>query len=279
MELSSGFSGFDESCIVFSMIELPAPALIGVIHLPALPGSACHVLSMKEIIERAVADGRALQEASFDAAIVENFGDRPFPAVTLPPASMAAMAVVADHVRRCIDLPIGINALRNDARAALGIAAAVDASFVRVNVHTGLSATDQGLLEGGAHDTLQYRKLLGRRIAILADVHVKHAAPLGEPDIGRAARDTAYRGLADGLIVTGPATGEPVNMEDLRRVREAVPDRRLFVGSGATVDAVPALLQLADGIIVGTGIKRGGDPDNPIDAALAQSFARAAGRK
>ena len=188
------------------------------------------------------------------------------------------MAVVADRVRREVGLRIGINALRNDALAGLGIAAAVGASFIRVNVHTGVYATDQGLIEGRAEETLRYRKQLGSRIAILADVNVKHATPISEPDIVRAAKDTAYRGLADGLIVTGRATGEPVDADQLCRVRDAVPDRRVFVGSGATVDTVASLLTLASGVIVGTGLKVGGDTSQPIDAALATAFARAAGR-
>ncbi len=125
------------------MIDLPRPALIGVLHLKALPGSPGHILSMDEILERALGDARALQEAGFDAAVVENYGDAPFPADSLSPASVAAMAVVADRVRRECCLRVGVNALRNDARAALGIASAVGASFVRVNVHTGVSANEQ----------------------------------------------------------------------------------------------------------------------------------------
>lgn len=260
------------------MLDLPSPALIGVIHLPALPGSPQHTLSMEEIVNRALRDARVLREAGFDAAIVENFGDAPFPRDRLSPASVAGLAIVAEHVRRETGIGVGINALRNDALAALGIAAAAGASFIRVNVHTGVYASDQGIIEGRADESLRYRRLLGRRIAILADVFVKHAAPLSHADIAAAARDTAYRGLADGLIVTGPATGAPIDFDDLAKVRAAVPDRRLFVGSGATADTVASLLKLANGVIVGTGLRPGGDPAAPIDAALAGAFVRAAGR-
>ncbi len=260
------------------MIDLPVPALIGVIHLQPLPGSPAHLLGMDEIVDRAVADGVAIKEAGFDAAIVENFGDTPFPHDVLPPASLAAMAVAAEQVRRATGLTIGINALRNDASGALGLAVAVGASFIRVNVHTGVYATDQGIIEGRADVTLRYRKQLGARVAIFADVNVKHATPLGQPDIARAAKDTAYRGMADVLIVTGAATGEAASMDQLRKVKEAVPDRRLFVGSGATVETVAELLTVADGVIVGTGIKPGGDTSRPIDVDIARAFARAAGR-
>ncbi len=260
------------------MLDLPSPALIGVVHLPPLAGSPSHVLTMEAIVERACSDARALAEAGFDAIFVENFGDMPFAATTLSPASLGAMAVAADRVRREVSLPLGINALRNDALAALGIASASGARFVRVNVHTGVCATDQGLLTGRADETLRYRKLLGQRIAILADVHVKHATPISEPQIELAARSCAYRGLADGLIVTGPETGEPVDLDQLRSVRNAVPDRRLFVGSGATVDTVASLLSVATGVIVGTGIKVESITTNPVDPARAREFVRAAGR-
>jgi hypothetical protein len=246
------------------------------VNLPALPGSPASVLPVDDIVERAVGDARVLAEAGFDAVMVENFGDAPFTAESLPPASLAAMAVAARAVRLAISLPIGINALRNDARAALGIAAASGASFIRVNVHAGVAATDQGIITGRARETLEYRKLLGARVAILADVHVKHATPISEPDLARAAKDTAYRGLADGLIVSGPATGVQVALSDLEVVRSAVPDRRVFVGSGATVDSAADLLERATGIIVGCGIKRGGDPSLPIDPDLARQFVHAA---
>lgn len=258
------------------MIDLPSRALVGMVHLAALPGSAGSLLSMDEIIERAVGDARTLKAAGFDAVMVENFGDMPFPAEQLPPASIAALAVAADHVRRATGLRVGINALRNDALSALGIAAAVDAAFIRVNVHTGVAATDQGIINGQANRTLRYRRELGKRIAILADVHVKHGRPINEPDIARAAKEAAYRGMADGLVVSGPATGEATSMDDLRRVRAAVPNRRLFVGSGATAETVADLLTVATGVIVGSSLKRGGDPARPIDPELAGAFVSAA---
>lgn len=260
------------------MIDLPVPALIGVIHLQPLPGSPAHLLDMDEIVARAVADGVVIKEAGFDAAIVENFGDTPFTASELPPASLAAIAIAADQVRRETGLRIGINALRNDAGGGLGIAVAVGASFIRVNVHTGVYATDQGILEGRADQTLRYRKQLGARVAIFADVNVKHATPMSHPDIARAAKDTAYRGMADALIVTGAATGEAASMDQLRKVKQAVPDRRVLVGSGATVETVAELLSVADGVIVGTGIKPGGDTSRPIDLEIARAFVRAATR-
>ena len=252
--------------------NLPTPTLIGVVHLPALPGTARHSLGMDDIIEIAVSDAVALEVAGFDALIVENYGDIPFVREALPPASLAAMAIAADRIRRACPLPLGINALRNDARGAMGIAAACGADFVRVNVHTGVAATDQGIIEGRACETLAYRRQLGANVAICADVHVKHASPVHELNIARCAQDTAYRGLADGLIVTGPATGQPVDMDQLRKVREAVPDRRLYVGSGVTLDTVVPICALVDGVIVGTAIKHDQQTHNQVSPDTAKAF-------
>jgi len=258
------------------MTILSSRALIGVVHLPPLPGSPRFEGSVEAVAERALADATALHECGFDALILENLGDAPFTADRLPPASVACMALIADRLRRALPIPMGINALRNDAMAALGIAAAAGASFIRVNVLTGVVATDQGFLQGRADKVLRYRRLLGSHVAILADVFVKHGLTLHASDIAAAARDTAYRGLADGLLVTGPATGAPTDMRELERVKQAVPDRPLFVGSGATPAAAPELLKVANGIIVGSALKPGGDLRQPIDRGLAATFVAAA---
>lgn len=258
---------------------LPPGALIGVVHLPALPGTARSELDMTAVIERAVADVRILAEAGFDAIILENFGDAPFAADRVGPETVAAMTAVAVELRRTVAKPIGINVLRNDAAAAMAIAAITGADFIRVNVHTGVAATDQGIIEGRARETLALRRRLGANVAILADVFVKHAVTLHANDIAQAARDTAYRGLSDGLIVTGAATGAAVDLDDLRRVKAAVSDRPVLAGSGVTADSVAAALAACDGVIVGSALKPDGDPNNAVDERRARSFAAAAGRR
>ncbi len=245
------------------------------IHLPALPGSPSHHLPMGEIIERAISDAQILRSAGFRAVMIENYGDIPFTPDEIDPATASALAIVAAAVKADGNLLVGVNALRNDARSALGVAAASGADFIRVNVHIGAAVTDQGILEGKADRTLRYRKLLGGGMAIFADVHVKHASPLGESDIARAAEETAYRGMADGLIVSGTGTGQPADLEHLQRVREAVPDRPLLVGSGASKDTIAGILDVADGAIVGTSIKTDGRTAAPVDPHRADAFMRA----
>jgi membrane complex biogenesis BtpA family protein len=177
-----------------------------------------------------------------------------------------------------------VNCLRNDARAALGIAAAVDAQFIRVNVHAAVVATDQGIVEGRAAETLRQRAALGcergqgrsGEVWIVADVHVKHGRPLFASDLVQAARDLVARGGADALVVSGVATGAPTDLQDLQAVREALPDTFLFAGSGVRKETLGGVLALADAVIVGTALKRGGKTAAPVDRVRVAAFVRAA---
>ena len=255
---------------------LPAAALIGMIHLPPLPGHPANRLPLSRILERALDDARIWVEAGFDALMIENFGDAPFRPTRVDPHTVAGMTVAAQIVRAGVTVPIGINVLRNDAQAALAIATICGAAFIRVNVHCGVYATDQGFIEGRADETIRYRRLLESKVAVFADVHVKHASPLLNQSIAEAARETAYRGRADGLIVSGSATGCPTALADLRAVRTAVPDRPIYVGSGADTQTAAELLSIADGVIVGTSLKENGQTTAPVDPKRAEAFVRAA---
>lgn len=256
--------------------ERSARALIGMVHLPPLPGSPGARMSMKDILAQATDEARLLASAGFDAVIVENYGDTPFYPDCVPAETVAAMTLAVHRVVETAGVPVGVNVLRNDVLSGLAIAAATGAAFVRVNVLAGVYATDQGVITGRAADVVRKRARLCPRVRIAADVHVKHAMPVSQPDIGRAAADTAYRGAADVLIVSGPATGRGVDARDLRAVREATPDVPIWVGSGVTAETAKSLLELADGLIVGTCLKRGGKTTAALDGARVRAFVCAA---
>jgi membrane complex biogenesis BtpA family protein len=248
-----------------------AMRLIGMVHLPPLPGSPRWEGSMEGAVAAALADARALVEHGMDALIIENYGDVPFTPGRVEPATIAAMTVVAREIRRELPAtPLGINVLKCDARAALAIACAVGARFIRVNVHAGAVVADQGIVQTDAYATLRDRRLLSVEVAIFADVQGKHALPLAPVDIEQQARDLVERGLADGLVVSGRATGEATPIEDVKRVRSAVPDVPILVGSGVTPETAAELLSIADALIVGTSIKRDGIVGNPVDPARVQ---------
>lgn len=249
------------------LFGVPKP-IVGMVHLAALPGAPRWGGSMPAVLERALADARALADGGVRGILVENFLDAPFYPDRVPAETVAAMAVAVAEVARAVAVPVGVNVLRNDAAAALGVAAAAGARFVRVNVHTGVMLADQGWLEGRAHETLRLRTRLGSDdtpIAILADVLVKHAVPPAQLDAAQTARDTWHRGLADALIVSGEETGAPTDVGRIEAVKAAVPEAPVWIGSGLTPENAPRLLAAADGAIVGSALARGGRAGEGID--------------
>ncbi|MFC7073645.1 BtpA/SgcQ family protein [Halovenus rubra] len=244
--------------------------LVGMVHLPSLPGAPGYDGSREEIRAHALADARTLVANGFDSVLIENFGDAPFYPEDVPKHVVAEMTAITREIALAVDAPLGVNVLRNDAEAALAIAAGAGGSFIRVNVHTGAQVTDQGLLSGDAHKTLRLREQLDADVAILADIDVKHASPLGTRELAAVARETIDRGLADGLVVSGPETGKPADTEDLRTVLaardEADRDVPVFLGSGVTLSNAATLLDRADGAIVGTALKHKEETEQRVDA-------------
>ncbi len=252
--------------------------IIGVVHLLPLPTSPRWGGSLKAVIDRAEQEAVALASGGIDGIIVENFFDAPFTKNHVDPAVVSAMTVVVQRIQNLVTLPIGLNVLRNDGRSAIAIANCTGAQFVRVNVLTGVMATDQGLIEGEAHQLLRYRRELGSEVKILADVLVKHARPLGAVNLTNAVQDTIERGLADAVILSGWATGDPPNSEDLELASRAAKGTPVFIGSGASWDNIAALMQPADGVIVSSSLKRHGDLKQTIDPIRVSQFVESARR-
>jgi len=246
--------------------------IIGVLHVPALPGSPRNDRTFNEIADWVLKDADALAAGGVDAFILENFGDAPFYPQRVPAHTVAFMTALAREVKFRFPLPLGINVLRNDAESAIAVATAARAQFVRVNIHTGARVTDQGVIEGMAHQTLRYRKLLSSDIQIFADVDVKHSAPIAPRPLQVEVEELISRGGADAVIVTGAATGKQTAVDDLRIAKQAAGTVPVFAGSGVDATSVAAVLNIADGAIVGTAFKRDGVTTNPVEADRVRSL-------
>ncbi|QIB74141.1 BtpA/SgcQ family protein [Halogeometricum borinquense] len=260
---------------------LPADAVVGMVHLHALPGAPNYdaEAGLDAVRESALEDAAKLDAGGVDAVMIENFGDAPFYPDDVPKHTVASMTAVIDAVAREVDVPVGVNVLRNDAEAALSIAAATGASFVRVNVHAGSRVTDQGVVEGRAHETMRLRDQLDADVAVFADVGVKHSEPLGpETPLDVAVEEVVGRGLADGVVVSGSGTGAPTDDSDLETVANAADEAGApaLVGSGVTAETVAETLEYADGVIVGTALKEGGETTAPVDESRVRAVVSAA---
>ena len=244
-----------------------AKPVIGMLHLPALPGSPHYAGDLRQIRHELLRDAGALASAGVHGLMMENFNDVPFFPGRVPAYVATHMTALAAAVRDKCDLPLGINVLRNDGQTALAVAHAVGAAFIRVNVLSGARVADQGVLQGIAHELLRDRRTLGAEsIRIFADVDVKHSAALAERALSDEVDDTIERGLADAVVVSGAGTGKPTELEKLRVVANAARKRSpVYIGSGITAETIGNYLEYADGFIVGTAFKVDGIASNPVD--------------
>lgn len=211
--------------------------------------------------------------------MVENFGDVPFHPEAVPPVTVSAMTLCVSAAAEA-GLPVGVNVLRNDAAAALSVAAATGADFIRVNVLTGTMYTDQGPIVGRADEVMRLRAALCPDVEVWADVMVKHATPPPGLDAAQSAVDTVERGLADAIIVSGSGTGSEPDLGVVESVRAAVgPDVRLVIGSGASVSNLADLSSIADTVIVGSSIKVNGDATQRPDPGRAAALVSVAAER
>jgi uncharacterized protein len=248
---------------------VPKP-VIGVVHLGALPGAPRYEgEAVEEVYRRGVQDAVAMAEGGIDGIIVENASDLPFSRPEdIGPETVAALACACLRVRDAVSVPLGITCVANGAVAALAVAKAVGASWVRVNQFVNAYVANEGLLSGAAGAALRYRAALrAKEVRIFADVHVKFGAHALTADrtIPEQARDAEFFD-ADVVIASGQRTGAPTPVEEIRAVQEGTV-LPVLIGSGFTVDAVDDLLAVADGAIIGSWLKRDGVWWNAVDPA------------
>jgi len=254
-------------------------ALIGMIHVPPLPGAPRYRgIGMTAILDACLRDAEALVKGGLHGLIVENHGDIPFrkPAA-IGPETAACLAVVTDRIGRAFDVPLGINVLANAAIPAFAVAAATGARFIRVNQWANAYVANEGLIEGEAAEALRYRAALqANDVRVFADSHVKHGAHAITADrtIAELTRDLAFFD-ADAVIATGQRTGDSATMEEIDAIAAAT-HLPLLVGSGVTPANVAAILARTQGCIVASSLKVDGVWWNPVEPARVGAFMDAA---
>jgi uncharacterized protein len=250
-------------------------ALIGMVHVQALPGTPGGETSVDAMVAAAVMEARLYQDAGFHGIAIENMHDRPYLKGAVGPEIVAAMTAIGREIRRAVSLPLGVQVLAGANREALAVALATGARYVRVEGFVFAHVADEGLIESSAGELLRYRRHIGAEgIAVFADVKKKHSAHAitADVDIAETARAAEFF-LADGLIVTGVASGQPADAAEVKAVRDAV-GIPVLVGSGITAENI-AEYAAADAFIVGSSVKQGGHWSNPIDPEALRALVRA----
>jgi membrane complex biogenesis BtpA family protein len=261
-----------------SSSPLPPRALIGMVHVDALPGAAYSSRAVREIATRAADEARILHDAGFDAIMLENMHDRPYVNGPHEPQITASMAAIACRVRDVTDRPMGVQILSRGEREALAVALAADCQFIRCENFVYAHVADEGILpDAAAGPLLRYRRSIGAsHIKVFCDVKKKHASHALTSDItlADAVHSAEFFG-SDGVIVTGAFTGAPADPGDVASARSAT-GLPVLVGSGVDPGQLGTLFQHADGLIVGSYIKAGGLWSNPVDAGRSRTLVNAA---
>lgn len=243
---------------------------IGMVHTLPLPGTYLHSAPFEDIVARAVQDAVTLEQAGFDAIIVENTNDGPFEQDGMTTTQIAAMTRICHSVRAAVGIEVGIDAC-GDSVAGLDIGNLTGVTFLRVPYFVDTRMSAGGIIYPNGGRAVMHRKRLGaEHIKIFADVQVKHTFSLSEIPIEESALWAVDTG-ADALIVTGLSTGIETPIESLRRVK-AVVKLPVVAGSGVNASNVRAQYQVCDGAIIGTATKQGRNLLHPVDAALARAF-------
>ncbi len=229
--------------------------IIGMIHLPPLPGNPRNSLSPEEIVDKALNDARILVENGIHAIMIENFYDSPYPKYTPREETISLMSIITWEIKKKYNKPIGINILRNCGTSALAIAYITNADFIRVNALSQTMVTDQGIIEPIAYKLSIKQKLLGAEVKIMADINVKHAKPLVERELSSVIRETIERGHADAIIITGKTTGTPPTPEEVIEAKKYTGQTPMVIGSGITKDNLHKYIPYADAFIIGSYFK------------------------
>lgn len=253
-------------------------ALVGMVHVGALPGTPRSERSLDALTAAAATDATALSEAGFDAVLIENMHDVPYLRRKVGPEIVASMSLLTRAIRETVDLPVGVQILAGANREALAVALAAGASFIRAEGFAYATIADEGLLaEADAGPLLRYRRMIGaEHIAVLADVCKKHSAHQITADVPFEEQVSTMEFMgADGVVVTGNATGQATDEKEIAIASQAC-SLPVIIGSGASADSIASLLNHADAAIVGSAIKKDGHWSNPIDRLRASMLVESA---
>jgi len=248
-----------------NLFDRSRKTVIAMAHIGALPGAPLYdpAGGMDRLIENVIKDVEKLQDGGVDAIMFGNENDRPYE-LAGSIESIAAMTAVVSAVKPILKVPFGVNYLW-DPYATVAIACATGATFAR-EIFTGLFASDMGLWGPNAAKALRLRAQLGRSdLKLLFNINAEFADSLDTRSIGMRAKSAVFSSLADVLLVSGPLTGQPAEMSNLKSVRDALPNTPLFANTGVNIDNVTDIMSIADGCVIGTHFKVDGDTWNAVD--------------
>lgn len=245
--------------------------IFGMVHMDPLPGSYNYNRDggFEKIINDAKRDAEILADSGFDGFVFSNEGDRPYD-TPMPKHTVASMTRVIREVATDYDLAFGLSVL-SDAEATLSVGQAVGASFIRTFI-TYSYVTDWGIISPNPREIRSLQRQLGAEdIEIFANL-TGHSAFLADRDIVDLVGGANFVAQVEVVCLAGASAGTPVNLEQMKKVKDEMPEIKVVAGTGVNHNNVEQMLEVADGAIVGTSLKEGGNTFNPVDEDRAKKF-------
>jgi membrane complex biogenesis BtpA family protein len=251
-----------------------AKPIIGMVHLPALPGTPLFDNSggMAAIRDWVRRDLDALQSGGIDAVMFCNENDRPY-RLDADFASVAAITDVVASVREELTVPFGVNVLW-DPKATLAVAKATGARFCR-EIFTGAFAGDFGLWVRSAGDSARYRREIGADdVRLIFNINAEFAAPIAPRPVAQLARSVVFSSNPDAICVSGAITSQAADASEVAEVAQAISGTGVpvLINTGFKIENAAALLAYADGAIVGSSLKVDGVTWNPVEKRRVEAL-------
>jgi membrane complex biogenesis BtpA family protein len=260
----------------YKLLSSGKKGIIGMVHLSGLPGSVHFDDSFQTTVQRAVSEAEILANAGFDAVLFQNTGDVPA-SEEGDEATVAFMTAIGMKLREVGPILLGVNVLMNGSKAALAIAKAISADFVRLKINVGAVATSTGLVQADPHSVLTFRNRIdAHNICMIGDLYDRTSAPVGEFPLEIMADLAIRHADIDALVVSGYDVSDTINR--LMFLKEKNPEAILITGGGANINNLSDFMKHSDAIIVGSSIKTQGGFLDPIDPKKAQAFVREANK-
>lgn len=250
-----------------------AKPVIAMIHLGALPGTPANGLSLAQIERQALREAKIFRAAGVHGVMLENMHDTPYLRGRVGPEIVAAMSIIARAVRQACGLPCGVQVLAGANLEAMAVAHAAGLDFIRAEGFAFAHVADEGIIESSAAELLRYRRNIGAdTVQVWTDIKKKHSshAITADVDIGETAHAVEFM-RGDAVIVTGLVTGDAPQSSDVLAVKKKT-HLPVYLGSGVTAANLESFFAAADGFIVGSEFKQGGNWSRAVDPARVKRF-------
>ncbi|MFF2449118.1 BtpA/SgcQ family protein [Neobacillus sp. NPDC058068] len=249
--------------------------LVAMIALRPLPGTyEYNGESLKEIERQAVEEAIQLKEAGINSIMIQNVNDLPSKR-EVGHEIIAYMTNIGRAVKDAVgdQCKIGISILKNEGAGSVAVADAIGADYVRLKVYIGAMISSEGITEGCIEEVLEMKKRIGSSVELWADIYDRSGVPLGTMTLEEASQQGVSKGKLDRLIITGKTFDESI--EWIKRVKSALPAAKVLLGGSATPENIATVLEVCDGVIIGSYLKKEGVMTNPLDPGRLATFMNA----